>query len=114
MKSLNPFCCGTLRSLLPHVSPTESTLLPCSSDGFAERSLNLDLVNTDSGEKHTAKPLQVGTPQALFESFNQSFRLPWGQSRGGAIPERVPQFARSPAPDPPACERIRAFMPTHS
>jgi hypothetical protein len=37
-------------------------LLLCGADGFAEGSLNLDLVSTDSREKHSAKPVQFGTP----------------------------------------------------
>jgi hypothetical protein len=37
----------------------------------------LGSVRTDSGEKHTAKPVQVGTPYVLFESFDESFRLPY-------------------------------------
>jgi hypothetical protein len=43
-----------------------------------ELSLNFGLVSSRSGEKHTAKPVQVGAPQALFGSFDQFFRLPYG------------------------------------
>jgi len=27
-------------------------------------------ISTDSGEKHTAEPMQFGTPVAIFESFD--------------------------------------------
>jgi hypothetical protein len=50
-------------------------------------------VGTHSGEKHTAKPVQVGTPQALFESFDESFRLPYSlKSFKGAI-SKVQSFS---------------------
>jgi hypothetical protein len=38
------------------------------SDGFAERSLNLSVVGTNSREEHTPEPVQFGTPTALVET----------------------------------------------
>jgi len=35
----------------------------------------LGLVSAHSGQKHAAKPMQIRTPQALSESFDQSFCL---------------------------------------
>ena len=64
------FGCGILRRLLLRVSASETDF--CS---FAilmaslKRSLNLGLVSTHSREKHTAEPVQFGTPIALLRSF---------------------------------------------
>jgi hypothetical protein len=45
-----------------------------------------------SGEKHTAKPVQVGTPHALFD-FDESFRLPYSlKTFKGAI-SKVQSFS---------------------
>ena len=57
---------GILRRLLRRVSLAKRLLLLCDSDGFAERSLNLRFLSTNSGEEHGAEPVQFGAPRTHF------------------------------------------------
>jgi hypothetical protein len=50
-------------------------LLFCGADGFAERSLNLGFVGTNSREKHATEPVQFGTVNTLLKSFSNCYRL---------------------------------------
>jgi hypothetical protein len=84
------FCVSLFRAFRQH----NRLLSPCSVDRLAKRRLNLGLLSTHGSEKNTAKPVQVGAPQLLSESFDQSFRLLYSlKSFKGAI-RAVPEAGR--------------------
>ena len=68
---------GTPRRWLRRVSLRNRIPLLCNSDGCAQRSLNVGFVGTQSREKHSAEPVQFGTPPTLSGSCNQSLCLPY-------------------------------------
>jgi|SRR6516165_9565283 hypothetical protein len=72
--SVTVFCVGRFGALLER----DRLLLLCCVDGSAKRSLDLALRGGHSREKHTAEPVQFGTPPTIKKfpaSFAASCRL---------------------------------------